>query len=176
MVQWSKGNGPKWGTWPTTAPFRPIFVAMILKCRQFNDTSRVSWWWDMTNWWWKVGFTPRAIRHVRRNWQFSSSGVAKIPLGTRFRNCQMGREYSIHMFRASVDPLWYNTIVFLSNFGSADFWPKIDPARPIITQNVINSSPIFLYVIILYNSIESSLKDRCWGGICLKRPKNGKKR
>ena len=25
-----------------------------------------------------MGFTPRAIRHVRRNWQFSSSGVAKI--------------------------------------------------------------------------------------------------
>ena len=24
-----KGNGPKWGTWPTTAPFCPIFVAMI---------------------------------------------------------------------------------------------------------------------------------------------------
>ena len=24
-----KGNGPKWGTWPTTAPFCPIFVAMF---------------------------------------------------------------------------------------------------------------------------------------------------
>ena len=24
-----KGNGPKWGTWPTTAPFRPMFVAML---------------------------------------------------------------------------------------------------------------------------------------------------
>jgi hypothetical protein len=24
-----KGNGPKRGTWPTTAPFHPIFVAMI---------------------------------------------------------------------------------------------------------------------------------------------------
>jgi hypothetical protein len=24
-----KGNGPKWGTWPTTAPSCPIFVAMI---------------------------------------------------------------------------------------------------------------------------------------------------
>jgi hypothetical protein len=28
---------------------------------------------------------------------------------------------------------------------------------------------------ISYNSIESSLKGRCWGGICLKRPKKGKK-
>ena len=30
-----KGNGPKWGTWPITAPFCPIFVAMIffIKCR-----------------------------------------------------------------------------------------------------------------------------------------------
>jgi len=25
----SKGNGPKWNTWPTTAPFGPISVAMI---------------------------------------------------------------------------------------------------------------------------------------------------
>jgi hypothetical protein len=25
----SKENGPKWGTWPTTAPFCPIFVAML---------------------------------------------------------------------------------------------------------------------------------------------------
>jgi hypothetical protein len=24
-----KGNGPKWGTWPITAPFCPISVAMI---------------------------------------------------------------------------------------------------------------------------------------------------
>ena len=40
-----------------------------------NDTNRASWWWGMTGWWWKVGFTPRAIRHVRRYWQLSSSGV-----------------------------------------------------------------------------------------------------
>ena len=26
----------------------------------------------MREWWWKIGFTPRAIRHVRRNWLFSS--------------------------------------------------------------------------------------------------------
>ena len=25
-----KGNGPKRGTWPTTAPFHPIFVATII--------------------------------------------------------------------------------------------------------------------------------------------------
>ena len=29
LLIFSKGNGPKWDTWPTTAPFRPIFVAMI---------------------------------------------------------------------------------------------------------------------------------------------------
>ena len=27
----------------------------------------------MTDWWWKVGFTPRAIRHVHPYWQLSSS-------------------------------------------------------------------------------------------------------
>ena len=51
----------------------------------------------MREWWWKIGFTPWAIRHVRRNWQFSSSGVAIIPLGTKFKNCQLGRTYSIHI-------------------------------------------------------------------------------
>jgi hypothetical protein len=77
-----------------------------------NDTNQISGWWDMREWWWKIGFTPWAIRHVRRNWQFSISGVAKkTPLGTKFRNCQRGRTYSIHIskvpvFRASVDPLW----------------------------------------------------------------------
>jgi hypothetical protein len=40
-----------------------------------NDTNRVSWWWDMTDWRWKVGFTPRAIRHVHPYWQLSSLGV-----------------------------------------------------------------------------------------------------
>jgi hypothetical protein len=29
LLIFCKGNGPKWGTWPTTAPFCPIFVAMI---------------------------------------------------------------------------------------------------------------------------------------------------
>ena len=29
LLIFSRGNGPKWGTWPTTAPFCPIFVAMI---------------------------------------------------------------------------------------------------------------------------------------------------
>ena len=42
------------------------------------DTNRVSWWWDMTDWWWKVGFTPRAIRHVHPYWQLSSLGVIYI--------------------------------------------------------------------------------------------------
>jgi hypothetical protein len=76
-----------------------------------NDTNQVSGWWDMREWWWKIGFMPWAIRHVRRNWQFSSSGVAKTPLGTKIRNCQLRRTYSIHiskvpLFRASDDPLW----------------------------------------------------------------------
>ena len=53
---------------------------------------------------------PWAIRHVRHNWQFSSLGVVKILLGTKFRYCQLGRTNSIHiskvpLFRASVDPL-----------------------------------------------------------------------
>ena len=29
FAEFKKGNGPNWGTWPITAPFRPIFVAMI---------------------------------------------------------------------------------------------------------------------------------------------------
>jgi hypothetical protein len=29
LLIFSKGNGPKWGTWPTIAPFRPTFSAMI---------------------------------------------------------------------------------------------------------------------------------------------------
>ena len=71
---------PKWGTWPTTAPFCPIFVAMILNVDYSykNDTNWVSWWWDMTDWRWKVGFTPRAIRHVYPYWQLSSLGVISI--------------------------------------------------------------------------------------------------
>jgi len=46
-----------------------------------NDTNRVSWWWDMTDWWWKVGFTPRAIRHVHPYWQLSSLGVISTTSG-----------------------------------------------------------------------------------------------
>jgi hypothetical protein len=70
LLIFSKGNGPKWGIWPCTAPFCPIFVAMIFftddSCK--NDTNQVSGWW-------KIVFTPRAIRHVRRNWLFLSLGA-----------------------------------------------------------------------------------------------------
>jgi len=83
MLIFTKGIGPKWGTWPTTAPFCPIFVAMVLFIKNVdysykNDKNRVSWWWDMTDWWWKVGFTPPAIRHVCPSWHLSSSGVIYI--------------------------------------------------------------------------------------------------
>jgi hypothetical protein len=44
----------------------------------------------------------------------------------------------------------YNTIVFLSNFRSADFWPKLDPIRPKITQNVSNSFPTYYKLFIYY--------------------------
>ena len=30
LLIFSEGNGLKWGTWPTAAPFRPIFIAMII--------------------------------------------------------------------------------------------------------------------------------------------------
>jgi hypothetical protein len=43
----------------------------------------------------------------------------------------------------------YNTIVFLSNFGSADFWPKMDLISPKFTLNVPKSSPIYYYIIAL---------------------------
>jgi len=42
----------------------------------------------------------------------------------------------------------YNTIVFSSNFGSADFWPKIDPIRP--NQNVPNYFPMYYVLFINY--------------------------
>ena len=42
--------------------------------------------------------------------------VAKVPLGIKFRNCRLGRTYSIHiskvpLFRASVDPFCNYTVV-----------------------------------------------------------------
>ena len=33
LLNFSKGNGPKWGTWPTNALFCPIFTAMIFFVR-----------------------------------------------------------------------------------------------------------------------------------------------
>jgi hypothetical protein len=61
-------------------------------------------------------------------------------------------------------------------FGSADFdpkWTRFAPKSP-------KMFPIlFLYIMcyyILFISTGISLKGRCWGGNCLKKPKNGKKR
>jgi len=66
----------------------------------------------------KVGFTPRAIRHMPPDWHFSSSGVLSsseqgLLLGAQPRKCQLGGPYSIHIsitpsFGASVDFLWVN--------------------------------------------------------------------
>jgi len=44
----------------------------------------------------------------------------------------------------------YITIVFSSNSGSAGFWPKMDPIRPKITQNVLNSFPIYVMLLLHY--------------------------
>jgi hypothetical protein len=48
-----------------------------------NDTNQVSGWWDVTDLWWKVGFTPRAIRHVHFYWQLSSLGVQSTTSGNK---------------------------------------------------------------------------------------------
>jgi len=40
-----------------------------------NDPDWCSRWWDMADWQWKVGFTPRAIRHVHPCLWIWSSGV-----------------------------------------------------------------------------------------------------
>jgi len=62
-----------------------------------------------------VGFTPRAIRHVRCNWQFLISGVTStsrtLHLGAMLRRCQLGHPYSGNIseapqFGASDDHLW----------------------------------------------------------------------
>ena len=81
LLIFSKGNGLKWGAWPSTAPFCPIFVAMIFfhwnVDRSYkNDTNKVSGWWDMREWWWKIGFMSRKTRRVCPSWQHSSSGAA----------------------------------------------------------------------------------------------------
>jgi hypothetical protein len=69
----------------------------------------------------------------------------------------------------------YNTIVFLSNFGSADFWPKMDPIRPKITQmfsKLFRSIICYKYIIKWH----WRLTERPFrGGNCLKRPRTGKK-
>jgi len=35
-------------------------------------------------------------------------------------------------------------------FGNADFWPKMDPIRPKITQNVPNSFPIYYFSLLYF--------------------------
>ena len=98
-----------------------------------NDPDWCSRWWDLADWQWKVGFTSRAIRHF----------------------CQYRQPYSIHISKvpplgASIDPLWYNTIVLLSTYGSADFWPKMDLVRPKVTQNVPFPFQYFSMLLIHY--------------------------
>ena len=69
----------------------------------------------------------------------------------------------------------YDMIPYFMQFGSANFWPKMDPICSKITQNVPNSFPIYM-CNQLYNCTGSSLKGRCWDGNCLKKPQNGNKR
>jgi len=77
----------------------------------------------------------------------------------------------------------YDTIVlstYLKHFGKADFWPKMGPNRPNVTQTVSNSFPIHYMLLIYYIialealSLSLSLKGRFRSGNCLKRPKIGK--
>jgi len=52
--------------------------------------------------WRKVGFTPRAIRRVPRNGQFSSAGVLSrvpLPLGAKLKNCPVRGLSSIHILK-----------------------------------------------------------------------------
>ena len=123
-----------------------------------NNTNQVSWWWDMTEWWWKIGFMPQAIRRVPQTGQFSNSGV--LPLGAMLWICPVRGPRSIHalkhqecvirsfgtfnMVKYALNTKYaHNTIVFLSNFGSAYFWPNMDPIRPRIALNVSNFPPLY---------------------------------
>jgi len=69
----------------------------------------------------------------------------------------------------------YNMIVFVKRFWECRFLAQNGPDSPQIHPKRLQFFSNILHVInILYDSIESSLKGRLWGGNCLKRPKIGK--
>ena len=71
----------------------------------------------------------------------------------------------------------YDTIVlstYLKHFGKADFWPKMGPNRPNVTQTVSNSFPIHCMLLVYYIiAMESRWKAVFGAEVALKRPKIG---
>jgi hypothetical protein len=70
----------------------------------------------------------------------------------------------------------HNTVPYFMQFGVPVFdpkWTQFAPKSPKTFPILFN---ILCAINILYNRTGSPLKGRCWGGNCLKSPKNGKKR
>ena len=95
--------------------------------------------------WWKIGFTPRAIRRVRRNWLVSSSGVISSYFWVlSLKIGQFRRKYSSHipkvpLFGASDDHLWY----FLFSCGeqlTRDLWWQRHPPTHTLRAYCCSSS------------------------------------
>jgi len=103
-----------------------------------NIKNHVIWcsgWSAVDIWLWKVGFTPRPIRHGRRDVNLSSSGAMKslhagIPSNAKLERLTSRRPYPGIMpkpypFRASDNPLWQNPTIKLgrrSFVGFRGFW------------------------------------------------------
>ena len=93
----------------------------------------------------KVSFDPRQFAHSVTYMDISTS------------SCSLQYQLSFKARMVSVGWVcseWQNSkckkgtfsgisSVFYSNFGSADFWPKMDPIRPKITHKVSNSRTIY---------------------------------
>jgi hypothetical protein len=83
FADFSKGNGGEIGQNGVSGQVLLRFAPFLLQEYFYwnvddsykNDTNQVIGWWDMREWWWKIGFTPRAIKHVCPSWQHSSSGA-----------------------------------------------------------------------------------------------------
>ena len=100
----SKENGPKWGTWPTTAPFCPIFVAMLffitmqtIHIKRHNSGQLVVR---------QDRFEVKSGVHAADNQAcvpqlapFKLRCYQQLHLGAKLRNCQLGHPCSGNKFQ-----------------------------------------------------------------------------
>jgi len=102
-------------------------------------------WWDLTDWQWNVGFTPRAIRRVRRYWLLSSSGLQSCIWVLSLKVASSGPILNLHFKSTPIGVLSWPPLILYNGYNDYNGgwpsarlfgWSAADWSRPATNKSI----------------------------------------